>query len=66
MLGPLRAPGDAERYSIAFLHDVNHHALDACPPTCRGPDNPAKYDAMPAGDQIYEMYRKAYVQGAAE
>ena len=55
-----------ERYSIAFFHDVNYHALVECLPTCQGPDNPAKYDPILAGDHIYEMYRKTYLQGAAE
>ena len=55
-----------ERYSLAFFHDVNYHALVECLPTCRGPDNPAKYDPILAGDHIYEMYQRTYVQGAAE
>ena len=55
-----------ERYSIAFFHDVNYHALVECLPTCRDPANPAKYEPILAGDHIYDMYQKTYVQGAAE
>ena len=55
-----------ERYSIAFFHDVNYHALVECLPTCQGADSPAKYRPILAGDHIYDMYQKTYIQGAAE
>ena len=49
-----------ERYSIAFFHDVNYHALVECLPICYGPDNPAKYVPILAGAHIREMYLRTY------
>lgn len=55
-----------QRYSIAFFHDINYHALVECIPTCQSPENPAKYEPILAGDHIAEMYRRTYGLDAAE
>ncbi len=53
-----------ERYSIAFFHDVNYHALVECLPTCQGPDNPARSPPILAGEHIHQMYLRTYAQQA--
>ena len=49
-----------ERYSIAFFHDVNYHALVECLPTCTDAERPPRYPPILAGEHIHQMYLQTY------
>ncbi len=46
-----------ERYSIPFFFNPNHDTQVECIPTCTGPDRPAKYPRVAAGDYIANLVR---------
>ena len=49
---PPREARPAKRRSMAFFHDGNFDASIEVLPTCVGPDNPAKYAPVLAGDHL--------------
>lgn len=46
-----------ERYSIPFFFNPNHDAQVTCIPSCTGPERPAKYPLVTAGDYIANLVR---------
>jgi isopenicillin N synthase-like dioxygenase len=46
---PREAAAGNRRLSIPFFHQPNFDALIECLPTCCGPDNPARYEAVTSG-----------------
>ena len=46
---PREAAAGNRRLSIPFFHQPNYDALIECLPTCCGPDNPARYEAVTSG-----------------
>lgn len=46
---PREAAAGNRRLSIPFFHQPNYDALIKCLPTCCGPDNPARYEAVTSG-----------------
>jgi isopenicillin N synthase-like dioxygenase len=46
-----------ERYSIPFFFNPNHHALVECIPSCAGPDRPALYPPVEAGEYVANKIR---------
>ena len=50
----------SRRQSLVFFHNPNPDALVTCLPGCCGPDNPARYPPITAGEFIAEKSRQAY------
>ncbi len=48
------------RYAIAFFCQPNNNAEIACIDSCQGPDNPAKYPPVLAGEYLLQLLKKAY------
>ena len=46
---PRESAAGNRRLSIPFFHQPNYDALIECLPTCCGPDNPARYEAVTSG-----------------
>jgi len=46
-----------DRLSIPTFMNPTHRTLVECIPTCMGPDNPAKYEAVLAGDYVTNKIR---------
>jgi isopenicillin N synthase-like dioxygenase len=46
--------GRAKRRSAAFFLDANYDALIECVPTCRSPEQPAKYAPVVAGEHLIQ------------
>lgn len=46
-----------ERYSIPFFFNPNHRALVECIPSCAGPDRPALYPPVEAGEYVADKIR---------
>jgi isopenicillin N synthase-like dioxygenase len=46
---PREAAAGNRRLSIPFFHQPNYDALIECLPTCCGPDNPPRYEAVTSG-----------------
>lgn len=44
------------RQSVAFFHNINHDQMVECIPTCKSPDNPAKYPPILAWDHLMEKH----------
>lgn len=57
---PVEAWSRSRRQSLAFFHNPNPDALIECLPGCCGPDHPAKYPPIRAGDFIREKSQQAY------
>jgi isopenicillin N synthase-like dioxygenase len=53
----------SRRQSLVFFHNPNPDAVVECLPGCCGPDNPARYAPITAGEFIAEKSRKAYGAG---
>ena len=49
-----------KRYSIPFFYGTDAGTLIDVLPTCRGPDRPARYPAMTAGDYIRSRFDDTY------
>ena len=49
-------PATGERLSACHFIMPNHDALIECLPTCQGPDRPAKYPPIVAGDYMNEKF----------
>jgi isopenicillin N synthase-like dioxygenase len=49
---PSAASGAARRRSVALFFDANYDARIECLPTCTGPDRPAKYPPVLAGEHL--------------
>lgn len=61
VVNPPSAAGSASRrQSLAFFHNPNPDAVIECLPTCCGPDQPAKYPPILAGEFIQQKARQAY------
>jgi isopenicillin N synthase-like dioxygenase len=45
-----------ERYSVPFFAIPDFDAVVACLPSCRGPDNPAKYPPLHVGESITRKF----------
>ena len=54
VLNPPHASGD--RMSFCHFIEPNYDALIECLPTCSGPDQPAKYPPITAGDYMLEKF----------
>ena len=54
VVNPPQAAG--ERLSACHFIMPNHDALIECLPTCHGPDQPAKYPPIIAGDYMIEKF----------
>ena len=54
VVNPPQAAG--ERLSACHFIMPNHDALIECLPTCHGPDQPAKYPPIVAGDYMIEKF----------
>jgi isopenicillin N synthase-like dioxygenase len=55
---PLDAGSAARRLSIVYFQTPNHDAPIACLPTCHGPDEPARYAPILAGEHLAEKLRQ--------
>lgn len=49
------------RYSIAFFHQPNQDALISCIPTCSGPDDPPRHEALTCAQYLTRKARRAYI-----
>jgi isopenicillin N synthase-like dioxygenase len=49
-----------ERYSIPFFYGPNYDTAIACLSSCQGPDNPARYPAIAAGDYLIERFNQTF------
>ena len=54
VLNPPRASGG--RLSFCHFVEPNYDAVIECLPTCHGPDEPAKYPPITAGDYMLEKF----------
>ena len=54
---------DSNRYSIPFFFEVDYDARVAALPGCFGPDNPARYPVITAGEHHAEKMRLARLDG---
>ena len=54
VVNPPHAAGG--RLSFCYFVEPNHDAVIDCLPTCRGPDRPAKYPPITAGDYMTEKF----------
>ena len=50
----------SRRQSLVFFHNPNPDAVVECLPGCCGPENPARYPPIAAGEFIREKMRRAY------
>lgn len=50
----------SRRQSLAFFHNPNPEAVVACLPNCSGPDRPARYAPITAGEFLRQKSQKAY------
>lgn len=50
---PESQPGPAKRRSVALFFDGNYDAVVSCLPTCMGPDRPARYPPVLAGEHLF-------------
>ena len=48
------------RYSVPFFWDTDLESEIACLPTCRGPDNPPRYEPVRYGDYVLERLDRNY------
>jgi isopenicillin N synthase-like dioxygenase len=60
---PEEARGGNRRLSIVFFHTPNYDTLVECLPTCRGPDDNAKYQPVSVAD--YYAMKRQQQRGAA-
>ncbi len=51
---PVDTRGSAKRRSAAFFLDANYDAVIECIPTCRSPEQPAKYPPVIAGQHLIQ------------
>ncbi|KAF0696649.1 Aste57867_12630 [Aphanomyces stellatus] len=49
-----------ERYSIPFFFEPNFNCQVTCFPSCVGPNNPAKYPPILAGENLLDKYRNTH------
>jgi isopenicillin N synthase-like dioxygenase len=56
------SPAARDRYSVAYFFDANPDAEVACLPTCTGPDRPAKYAPVTAGDFLRARLEPTYAR----
>jgi isopenicillin N synthase-like dioxygenase len=61
---PEEALGGNRRLSIVFFHHPNYDTLVECLPTCTGPGDGPKYQAVTVAD--YYALKRAQTQGAAK
>ncbi|HEY3593716.1 MAG TPA: 2OG-Fe(II) oxygenase family protein, partial [Polyangiaceae bacterium] len=54
---PTSSTGAFTRRSVALFLDGNYDALVECLPTCSGPDRPAKYEPVAAGEHLIQKLR---------
>lgn len=49
-----------ERYSIPFFFATNHDTIIRCLEACQGPDRPARYPPIAAGDYLAQRLKEIY------
>jgi isopenicillin N synthase-like dioxygenase len=54
----LESDENKDRLSIVFFHQPNYDAMVECLESCKGPDNPAKYEAVSSGDHLTSKFVK--------
>ncbi|MEM1343304.1 MAG: 2-oxoglutarate and iron-dependent oxygenase domain-containing protein [Pseudomonadota bacterium] len=52
----------SERLSIGFFHQPNYDALVECLPSCNGPEAPARYPPVRAGDHLHAQFSAQVVE----
>jgi isopenicillin N synthase-like dioxygenase len=60
VVNPPREHADRERYSIPFFHQPNLDALIECIPTCTGPGNPPRHQAVRSGQYLKDKLKLAF------
>jgi hypothetical protein len=52
VVNPAGPAANEDRYSFVLFHSLNPDAIISCLEPCQGPDNPAKFAPITAGDHL--------------
>lgn len=63
---PPRESAQSDRLALIFFHQPNADARVECLPGCKGPDNPARYDATTSGEHLMTKKSKTVRQSTEQ